>query len=270
MNAMLDRVEQSSRPPAALRRRRLARATQPADPHPLRDSKSTSAHPDTADLARRTAASSRRPSTSNDSSTTCCVLARNDARHRPGQPPGRRRPRRHRHPRVHRLRLTTAASPSTLSGVSAAQVTATPTNSTRVVRNLLDNAARHARTTITVTLAEHDGTPMLTVADDGPAYRPIDSERVFERFARLDEARARDRRRHRPRPRHRPRDHRAPRRHDPRRRRLLPGRPPHRRAPTRRLASASKCRQGHRTWVQASVNAQGTAVGAGYGESCRL
>ena len=69
----------------------------------------------------------------------------------------------------------------------------------RVVRNLLDNAQRHARTS--VRLAVEVGTDAerravggvrLLVSDDGPGIPVADRERVFGRFVRLDEARARD------------------------------------------------------------------------------
>jgi len=62
----------------------------------------------------------------------------------------------------------------------------------RAVRNLIDNAARHAETTVRVSLSDDDGTVELVVADDGPGIAPEDRERVFERFTRLDEGRARD------------------------------------------------------------------------------
>jgi signal transduction histidine kinase len=62
----------------------------------------------------------------------------------------------------------------------------------RVVRNLIDNAARHAETNVKVLLSDADGTVELVVADDGPGIAPEDRERVFERFTRLDEGRARD------------------------------------------------------------------------------
>jgi signal transduction histidine kinase len=62
----------------------------------------------------------------------------------------------------------------------------------RVVRNLIDNAARHAETRVRVSLTDDDRTVELVVADDGPGIAPEDRERVFERFTRLDEGRARD------------------------------------------------------------------------------
>jgi len=59
------------------------------------------------------------------------------------------------------------------------------------VANLLDNAVRHARDRIVVTLDERpDGGVELTVADDGPGVPPADRDRIFERFTRLDDARS--------------------------------------------------------------------------------
>lgn len=75
------------------------------------------------------------------------------------------------------------------SNVSAAQVTGSPTELRRAVRNVLDNARRHARGAITVALTERDGQARLVISDDGPGVPPAERERVFERFTRLDESR---------------------------------------------------------------------------------
>ncbi|WP_432927433.1 sensor histidine kinase [Microbispora sp. CA-135349] len=59
----------------------------------------------------------------------------------------------------------------------------------RLVANLVDNAVRHAETTVTVRVAP-PGT--VEVCDDGPGIPVEHHESVFDRFTRLDEARARD------------------------------------------------------------------------------
>ena len=60
----------------------------------------------------------------------------------------------------------------------------------QVVRNLVDNACRHARSTVVVRCGL-PGYAALDVADDGPGVPPDQRARVFERFVRLDDARAR-------------------------------------------------------------------------------
>ncbi|MFE9650044.1 sensor histidine kinase [Streptomyces sp. NPDC006365] len=62
----------------------------------------------------------------------------------------------------------------------------------RVLGNLLDNAQRHTRSSVTVTVRREGGQAVLAVADDGKGVPATERERVFERFVRLDEARARD------------------------------------------------------------------------------
>jgi signal transduction histidine kinase len=75
--------------------------------------------------------------------------------------------------------------------VRPAQVRGDPGQLRRAVANLLDNAVRHARDRIVVTLDERpDGGVELTVADDGPGVPPADRDRIFERFPRLDDARS--------------------------------------------------------------------------------
>ncbi|MEU8610870.1 ATP-binding protein, partial [Actinoplanes sp. NPDC048791] len=62
----------------------------------------------------------------------------------------------------------------------------------RMLRNLLDNASRYARDRITVTVAEAEpGIVRVEVSDDGPGIPQADREQVFERFARVDQARDR-------------------------------------------------------------------------------
>jgi signal transduction histidine kinase len=62
----------------------------------------------------------------------------------------------------------------------------------RLVANLVDNAVRHAAVTVVVRLRPLADTAVLEVEDDGPGIPADRQEAVFDRFARLDEARARD------------------------------------------------------------------------------
>ena len=63
----------------------------------------------------------------------------------------------------------------------------------QVVANLLDNAVRHSPQDGRVWLSAHAATEGITtieVADEGPGIPPDEAERVFERFHRVDAARA--------------------------------------------------------------------------------
>jgi signal transduction histidine kinase len=79
------------------------------------------------------------------------------------------------------------------SRVSGAQVTGDAELLRRAVRNVLDNAERHAASTVTVALSEFDDRAVLSVADDGPGIPSEQVTRIFERFARIDQARDRQR-----------------------------------------------------------------------------
>jgi signal transduction histidine kinase len=92
---------------------------------------------------------------------------------------------------VRRLQATTELEVDA-TGVSAGAVDGDPDALRRVVRNIFDNAARHATGRIAVALTERAGAVELAVEDDGPGVPPGDRRRVFERFVRLDDARARD------------------------------------------------------------------------------
>ncbi|WP_127794576.1 cell wall metabolism sensor histidine kinase WalK [Agromyces sp. LHK192] len=62
----------------------------------------------------------------------------------------------------------------------------------RALRNLGDNARRHASTAVTLEVTAGSGEAVLHVDDDGDGIAEADRERVFGRFVRLDEARSRD------------------------------------------------------------------------------
>lgn len=62
----------------------------------------------------------------------------------------------------------------------------------RIVANLLDNAVRHTRSQVVVAAIADGPYHLVTVTDDGPGVPAAQRERVFDRFTRLDDARARD------------------------------------------------------------------------------
>lgn len=78
------------------------------------------------------------------------------------------------------------------SAIGPARVHGDPRLLSQVVRNLVDNAVRHARSRVAVSLAARGSTVELVVDDDGHGIAARDFARVFDRFVRLDEARARD------------------------------------------------------------------------------
>jgi len=78
------------------------------------------------------------------------------------------------------------------ANVSAGRVQGDGALLRRVVGNLLDNAERHASSRIEITLREVGDAVLLRVDDDGAGVAAEDRDVVFERFSRLDDARARD------------------------------------------------------------------------------
>jgi signal transduction histidine kinase len=84
------------------------------------------------------------------------------------------------------------AIPVDTSGVSGGRVNGRRDALARVVRNLVDNACRHAEARVAVTVQTVGDVVEVVVVDDGPGIPEADRARVFERFTRLDEGRARD------------------------------------------------------------------------------
>ena len=73
------------------------------------------------------------------------------------------------------------------------QLTGNPTQLTQIVSILLDNAVRHATgKDIGLTLKRHGHEAVLAVINDGDAIPPDKLEHLFDRFYRVDEARADD------------------------------------------------------------------------------
>jgi signal transduction histidine kinase len=72
--------------------------------------------------------------------------------------------------------------------VSAAPVEGRPEDLRRAVRNLLEYAERHARTTVRVGLwTAEDGLVTLVVEDDGSEQLPAEADLLFEPFTHLPE-----------------------------------------------------------------------------------
>ncbi|MGH3389394.1 MAG: sensor histidine kinase, partial [Actinomadura sp.] len=71
-------------------------------------------------------------------------------------------------------------------------IKAVPTQLSRLLGNLLDNAQRHARSAVGIGVHGHGDSAELTVSDDGAGIAEADRERIFQRFTRLDAGRGRD------------------------------------------------------------------------------
>jgi signal transduction histidine kinase len=62
----------------------------------------------------------------------------------------------------------------------------------RMLVNLIDNAVRYAKSSVMVSVSRSGDWIEVAVTDDGPGIPEPDRERAFDRFARLDDDRARD------------------------------------------------------------------------------
>jgi signal transduction histidine kinase len=78
-----------------------------------------------------------------------------------------------------------------IGGVAPAEVAGVEADLARLVRNLVDNAVRHAEGRLALAVEVGADDVVLVVGDDGPGIPEADRERVFDRFTRLDPARAR-------------------------------------------------------------------------------
>lgn len=80
-----------------------------------------------------------------------------------------------------KLEITTA--PTSVDG--------DPNRLEQVIRNLTQNAIRHAVSKISATCSFNKESAILVIEDDGPGIPARDRKRVFDRFVRLDESRSR-------------------------------------------------------------------------------
>ena len=89
-------------------------------------------------------------------------------------------------------RYADARVPVSVANGPTAYATVNSDELRRVLANLIDNAVRHASSSVVLAVRAEGGGAVLTVVDDGPGIPADERERVFERFARLDDARDRD------------------------------------------------------------------------------
>ncbi len=89
-------------------------------------------------------------------------------------------------------RSASARVPVTASTAGPCVITGDVDGLRRLLRNLIDNALRYAKSGVDVTVQREGGDAVLTVSDDGPGIPAKDRERAFDRFVRLDDARSRD------------------------------------------------------------------------------
>jgi signal transduction histidine kinase len=89
-------------------------------------------------------------------------------------------------------RLRTVSSLQVTAELQPVRVRGDERRLAQVFRNLLDNAARHAKSRIVVGIEGRPSGVVVSVDNDGEIISPEDRDRVFERFARLDASRSTD------------------------------------------------------------------------------
>ena len=89
-------------------------------------------------------------------------------------------------------RLRSTSSHRIEASLEPARTTGDARRLGQVVRNVLDNADRHARSRISITLTSTAQGAIVTIDNDGPPVPVPERERIFERFVRLDESRSRE------------------------------------------------------------------------------
>src|SRR4029079_6072905 len=72
----------------------------------------------------------------------------------------------------------------------AALVSGDPDALGRAIRILLDNASRHGKPPVGITITQQDGRVRVEVRDAGPGLPKGSEDRIFERFYRADPARS--------------------------------------------------------------------------------
>jgi signal transduction histidine kinase len=92
---------------------------------------------------------------------------------------------------VEAARVRREAGCTVHADISPTRITGDPAGMSRMIRNLVNNAVRHANSLIVIEVSSPDRTAILSISDDGPGIAPAERTRVFERFVRLDSDRSR-------------------------------------------------------------------------------
>ncbi|TWP36383.1 sensor histidine kinase [Leekyejoonella antrihumi] len=90
------------------------------------------------------------------------------------------------------LRLRARGEHRTVSHVTPVRVRGDRGLLEHVVRNLGDNALRHARSVVQLSLLPDAAGAVIRVEDDGSGVPVAERDHIFDRFVRLDESRSRD------------------------------------------------------------------------------
>jgi signal transduction histidine kinase len=89
-------------------------------------------------------------------------------------------------------RIRAATTLTVTTSIAPVRVTGDPSALGRVVRNLVDNAMRHAESAVELSCSSTETHAQIVVEDDGPGVPEADRLRVFGRFVRLDSPRTRE------------------------------------------------------------------------------
>ncbi|WP_227996051.1 sensor histidine kinase [Nocardia australiensis] len=92
-----------------------------------------------------------------------------------------------------RLRLQGIPDRTVRTSIAPVRVIGDPQQLARMLRNLVDNAVRHACAEVMLACRTEGATAIIEVSDDGVGIPASERARVFERFVRLDTPRARER-----------------------------------------------------------------------------
>lgn len=91
-----------------------------------------------------------------------------------------------------RRRIDALTDLTIVASLHPARVVGDERRLTQVFRNLIDNAVRHARSTVRLQMELTGNDLLVLVENDGGEIPVADRERVFDRFVRLDGSRAQD------------------------------------------------------------------------------